>query len=61
MKKLIKSIAKPKALAISQAKVIRVSGEIEYHYSIPKVAWYNIKGRLWLNRRLKAMKAEEII
>ena len=47
---------KSKKLAVTQAKKISADGTITYYYSLPKVSIFNIKGMLWLYRRLKEYK-----
>lgn len=57
----MESISESKQLSISIAKVIRANGDIEYHYSLPKLSIFNIKGMLWLWRRLKEYKKERLL
>ena len=45
-------------LTVSQAKVIRSNGTVEYHLSTPKLKWWDIKGRLWVWKRIKSLKKE---
>ncbi len=46
--------------AVTQAKVTRAAtGEVEYHYSITKVPWWNLKQRRWVKTRLEAFKRQE--
>lgn len=50
--------AKVKA-GVTQAKVIRTNGDIEYYYSVPKVPWWKFQQRRWVARRLAMFRAEE--
>ncbi len=51
-------LTKSKPLAITQAKLIRKDGTIKYYFSKPTVRLLDINGRLWVWRRIKAMKKE---
>lgn len=44
---------------VSQAKVMRATGEVEFHYSKSKHHWWEFSKRRYVRRRLKAMKQEE--
>lgn len=50
--------AKGHALSVTQAKVTRANGNVEYHISKPQLKLWDIKGRLWVRRRINAMKRE---
>ncbi len=45
-------------IAVTQAKVTRKNGKIEYYFSRPKLKLFDFKGHLWVRRRIKAMKNE---
>lgn len=51
-------LSKSKQLTITQAKKIGADGAITYYISKPKVKLLDIRGRLWVRRRVKAMKKE---
>ena len=54
----MKAVAKSEQLAITQAKKIGADGKITYYFSKPKIKLFDIKGRLWVWRRIKALKKE---
>ena len=51
-------LTKSKPLSITQAKKISKDGKVTYYISKPKVKLLDIKGRLWVWRRVKALKKE---
>lgn len=51
---------KAKPLSITQAKIMRADGTVEYQFSKPELKFWNLKGRLWVWRRIKIMKKERI-
>lgn len=52
------TVTKTTSLAITQAKVTRKDGTVEYHFSVPEFGKWDIKGRLWVWRRKRAFKKE---
>lgn len=53
-------ITKTKQLTITQAKKIGADGKVTYYFSKPELKLLDIKGRLWVWRRIKQMKKERI-
>lgn len=53
-------IIKSEPLAVTQAKKISADGKVKYYFSKPKVKLFDIKGRLWVRRRIKQLKRERI-
>jgi hypothetical protein len=58
--KVIKSDVKTKLGAVSRAVHIREGKPIDFYYSISNHNWWNFKARLWVRRRMKAFKKEEM-
>lgn len=52
-------IAKSKRAALSQAKVMRTDGTVEYHYSRPKLHFWELKKWYWIFKRMVKYKQEE--
>lgn len=44
---------------VSRARVFRADGTTEVYYSLPRLPLLDVKGRLWVRRRLRAMRAED--
>lgn len=55
------SVSKAHPLAITQAKKTSADGKVTYYFSKPKVKLFDIKGRLWVRRRIKQLKRERTL
>lgn len=56
----MRSDVRSKQLAVAQARKETMDGIVTYYYSLPKISMFNIKGMIWLWKRLKAYKQERI-
>ena len=52
-------LSKATGASVARARVTRTDGTREVHYSLPKLSPWDLKGRLWLRRRLRVMREED--